>query len=407
MPRYDVNAALILRPRPEANRQCKLHERRIQFASAQAAAKAGVDVEVAQERPMAEFVTAAGEITYDLTRVARLSARVPGLVWLVEKKAGDPVTQDEVLALVDAAEVGKSKAEFLQALIQFRLRGKTWQNLTRAAGTGAVPDRQLREAETAYNEARIRLVSAQQALVNFGLPPFAIDWLALPEERLAEQVQFLGLPPALAARLDPRTTTANLLPLKAPLDGVIVGREVVPGEVVDSAKVLFTVADTRRMWLNLNARLEDLNLLTVGLPVCFRADGSDREETGAIAWISTSVDQKTRTVRVRANLVNRDARLRDHTFGYGRIVLRDEKHAVVVPREAVHWDGDCYVVFVRDKKYLIEGTPKVFHVRKVRPGAQDDRFTEILAGILPGEVVAAKGSAVLRAQLLSDNLGEG
>ena len=53
------------------------------------------------------------------------------------------------------------------------------------------------------------------------------------------------------------------------------------------------------------------------------------------------------------------------------------------------------------------GLGEVFHTRKVRPGVTNDTFTEIIAGVLPGEVVATKGSAVLRAELLRANLGDG
>ena len=49
----------------------------------------------------------------------------------------------------------------------------------------------------------------------------------------------------------------------------------------------------------------------------------------------------------------------------------------------------------------------MFHVRTVRLGAKNEKFTEIIAGVLPGEVVATKGSDVLRAELLKNNLGEG
>ena len=38
---------------------------------------------------------------------------------------------------------------------------------------------------------------------------------------------------------------------------------------------------------------------------------------------------------------------------------------------------------------------------------KDDRNTEIIAGVLPGEVVATRGSGTLRAELLKNNLGEG
>jgi membrane fusion protein, heavy metal efflux system len=50
---------------------------------------------------------------------------------------------------------------------------------------------------------------------------------------------------------------------------------------------------------------------------------------------------------------------------------------------------------------------KVFHVRKVRIGARDSKNTEIVAGLLPGEFVATKGSGLLLTELLRGSLGEG
>jgi membrane fusion protein, heavy metal efflux system len=407
LPRYDVDAALALLDRPENNSKCKLHLRRIQFASAEAAQKAGVDVDVVQETPMTEFVTANGEQAYDPTRVARLSSRVPGTVWRLDRQLGEPVREGEILALVEAAEVGRAKAEFLQALAQVRLRSKHLDNLQGLEKTGAVPERSVREAETALSEARIRQVAAQQVLVNLGLPVNVDDLKGVPEDRLAAYLQFLGLPASVSRTLDPRRTTANLLPIIAPLDGVVVAREVVAGEGVDTTKSIFVVADPRRLWLTLHVRQEEVKHLALGQPVRFHPDGDREEAAGKVAWISTEVDEKTRTVKVRANLENAAGRLRANAFGAGRIILREEKYAVVVPKEAVHWDGDCHVVFVRDKDYLTEGAPKVFHVRPVRLGARDESHVELLAGVLPGEVVAAKGSAVLLAQLLKGQLGEG
>jgi cobalt-zinc-cadmium efflux system membrane fusion protein len=119
------------------------------------------------------------------------------------------------------------------------------------------------------------------------------------------------------------------------------------------------------------------------------------------------VDEKTRTVKVRADISNPDGRLRMGMFATGRIVLREEPAAVAVPTEAVQWDGSCHAVFVRDKHFLDAGGPKVFHTRTIRPGVKDDRYTEIIVGVLPGEVVATKGSGILRASLLKNNLGAG
>jgi membrane fusion protein, heavy metal efflux system len=303
--------------------------------------------------------------------------------------------------------VGRAKAEFLQALAQVILKSKHFDNLRGLEKSGAVSERTVREAETALSEARIRLTAAQQMLVNLGLPVSAEDLKGVPEDRLPASLQFLGLPSSVTRTFDPRRTTANLLPITAPLDGLVVGCTVVAGEGVDPAKPVFVVADPRRMGLTLHVRQEEVKHVALGQPVRFHPDGDTEEFVGKVAWISTEVDEKTRTVKVRANLENAAGRLRANAFGPGRIILREEKYAVVVPKEAVHSDGDCNVVFVRDKEYLTAGAPKVFHVRSVRLGARDESRVELLAGVLPGKVVAAKGSAVLQAELLKGKLGEG
>lgn len=391
--------------RPENNSKCKLQDRRLQFASEEAVKRAGIDVAPVWQVPMVEFVVANGEIGYDQTHVARLSSQVPGTVRRVYKQVGDKVGEGEVLALVDAVEVGRAKGEFLQAFAQVDLKNRIWQGMQGAQG--AIPGRTFQEAEAALREARIRLLSAQQALVNLGLPIQSDDLKTLPETKLAEYVQFLGLPEAVTRGLDPRKTTANFLPVTAPMDGIVVAREVVAGEVVDSSKVLFVVADTREMWLNLDVRVEDAKLLAPGQKVLFKPDGSKHELSGKITWLSTAVDEKTRTVKLRAELTNIDGKLRASTFGAGKIILREEQNAVVVPKDALHHEGCCHVVFVRDKNYLKGDSQKVFHVRKVVPGAKDDTNVEIIAGVLPGEVVATKGSGVLRSELLKNHLGAG
>jgi cobalt-zinc-cadmium efflux system membrane fusion protein len=310
-----------------------------------------------------------------------------------------------VVAAVDAAEVGRAKSEFLHALVQNHWKKIVFDN-SKAAGR-SVSGESLRAAEAAFSESRIRLATAQQALTNLGLPVQLSTFDKVPEDELAERFRFLGLPAKLAESFDPKTTTGNLLPVTAPFEGVVVNRDVVAGEVVDTNKVLFVVVDTRQVWLTLDLRLEDAKSVRLGHKVRFRPDGDKKEEAGAITWVSTEADHKTRTIEVRAVLDNAEGRLRANTFGVGRIILREEAQAVVVPNGAVHWEGDCYVVFVRDKNYLKAGAPKVFHTRTVRLGSRDDKNTEIIAGVLPGELAATKGSAALRAELLRGNLGEG
>jgi cobalt-zinc-cadmium efflux system membrane fusion protein len=406
-----ANRALAVKPRIENNPLCQLHLRRVQFASAAAAEKVGVDIAVVQQRPIVESVVANGEVVYDQTRVAPLSSRLAGTVWRVEKLVGQQVRKGEVLALIDAAEVGRAKSELLQAIAQARLRDATTERLRPLAQDAAVAAQRFREAQASQQEAQIRLLAAQQALVNLGLPLAEHDFSALEPEEIARQIQFLGLLPELVAGLDSRLTSSNLLPLVSPIDGIIVERSAaaVAGKVVDTSDLLFTVADVSQMWLMLNVREEDARFLTLGQPVFFRHTNGQQEpeHQGTVGWISTAADDQTRTVRVRVDLPNADGHLRANTFGTGRIVLREEPKAIVVPSEAVHSDGNCQIVFVRDKNYLQADSPKFFYVRSVRTGVNDGDGTEIIAGLVPGEVIASKNSVVLEAQLLKGNLGAG
>src|SRR5262249_23783053 len=151
---------------------------------------------------------------------------------------------------------------------------------------------------------------------------------------------------------DVASTTSNLFPIRAPLDGIVIDRHIVAGEVVDVSTTLFAVADISRMWLMLNIREEDARYVSPGQTVLFRPASKDGSEIqGVVGWISTAADEQTRTIKVRVDLPNSEGRLRANTFGSARIVLREEPKTIVIPTAALHWDGTCQVVFVRDKNY--------------------------------------------------------
>jgi cobalt-zinc-cadmium efflux system membrane fusion protein len=151
----------------------------------------------------------------------------------------------------------------------------------------------------------------------------------------------------------------------------------------------------------------------MGQKVGFRPDSHKQEIFGKVTWIDTAVDDKTRTVKVRAEFANPpedspNLRLQGNMWGAGRIILREEKKsALMLPNEAIHHEGCCWVVFVQDKDFYKPDKPKVFHVRKVRLGARLNGTTEIIAGLLENEWVASKNSGILRSALLRNNLGAG
>jgi membrane fusion protein, heavy metal efflux system len=358
---------------------------------------------------MEETVTAYGEIIYNPQRIVSLASPVSGKVWKVEKNIGDAVKKDEVLALIEAPDVGKLKSDFLQAVAQLDLKTKTAERKAQLVEVKAVSPAEYALAETEAREAHISAVRAQQALANLGMSIRLEEVKTLSPEELGRRVQFLGLPEALLRTLDPYTTTSNLFALRSSVNGQVIPRKGVPvaGELVDATKTLFVVADTSEMWLSLHVPQDDRQRVQVGHTVRFRADGLSEVVPGKITWKSPEVDDVRRTMQVRVELPNPKGHLLANTFGTGTIILREEKSAVVVKNGAVHSDGNCNIVFVRDKDFFTNGAPKLFHVRSIRLGARNDEYTEVIAGVLPGEVVIVNGSEALRTQLLKSTLGAG
>ncbi len=367
-----ASRALATRERTKNDPSCKLHLRRVQFASREAAEKAGIDIGLVERGRIVETIATSGEIRYDPTLVTRLSSRATGTVWRVLKNVGDPVREGELLALVDAAIVGKAKADLLQAAAQLNLQDQAVERL-RDLGD-VVAGRRLLETKAAREEAEAAVRKAAQVLANLGLRITFDDVRGKDGGEIAKQLQSLGLPEAESQELLRPHDTANLVPVRSPRDGVVTTRDVVAGEAIDTTKTMFTIVNNRRMWLILNVPLEESQYVKVGQQVLFRPDGGKREHSGRITWISSHIDSVTRTIEVRAELPNDDGELRDEGFGAGQVVLRDEEDAIIAPNEAIHWEGCCYVAFVRDRNYMADDSYKVFHTRMVRPGVTKRRL---------------------------------
>ena len=155
------------------------------------------------------------------------------------------------------------------------------------------------------------------------------------------------------------------------------------------------------MWLLAHVYARDLLLLREGVPVLFTVDGLPGVSfEGRVNWISSQVDERTRTVRVRADLPNEDGLLRANMFGRARLVVGSDSNALSVPSGAVQTDGCCQLVFVREDE-------AVFAPRKVKLGAAANGYVEVLEGLEEGELVATTGSFLMKTEILKGNIGAG
>ncbi len=408
--------ALALLPRPENLPISSSAGARVQFASLDAMRKAGVDVEPVFRSTVTESIGAAGEIRYDETKTAWVSPAADGIVRRVVADIGDWVDTGDLLAVVDCQQLGRLKSTLLSAILEERLKRVDLTRLQRLAPSGAIPARRVIEVQTDLQQATVAVEQAVRGFTNLGLQVDLERLRSADADEATSIVRDIGTDllesnKRLAASDDRLTRSIekndNLLAVTAPLQGRIVERLTTVGEVVDRGGGMFRIADTRTVWLDLRVPAEDASHARIGMPVRYQPDGSTQPQNGSVTWISSDVDRQTRTVRVRAELPNEDGQLRNESFGHGEIILRPVDDAIVVPENAVQWDGASHLVFVRDARFFDDGRPKFFVARSVRPGARQDGMIEIIAGVLPGEVVASQGSDVLRAQLLRGNLGAG
>jgi cobalt-zinc-cadmium efflux system membrane fusion protein len=371
----------------------------IRFESPAAVEKAAIQVSAAVERAMDEYVECNGTVDYDWTRVAELTSRVPGIVWRIEKHLGQWVQGGDVLAIIEAPDVGTAKAALLQAIGQVELKEKVLARLDPMV----VAKKQIQEAEAELRAARIALFNAQQQLINLGLSLRVEPMFAMSDEERVRFIRFLGLPEPILETLDKEFTTANLIPLVAPFEAVVIGHEIALGEAVSADKPCMKLADVRHMWIVLDVRQEDSLRLSLGQEVSFTPDGSPISVHSRVSWISTEADARTRTVSARAVVENPIVEtsqssaqpqrlLKANSFGKGRIRVASIPQVVSVPNQAVQWDRSRYIVFVQTS-----GTD--FEVRPVQVGAVGEERTEILAGLSADERVVTIGSHVLKAQL--------
>lgn len=368
----------------------------IHFPEPEAVVRAGLQLAPVATRSMAVHVTANGIVDYNQNRIAHLSVPVQGFAARVEKHLGDAVKKGDVLALVESAEVGKAKADFKNYLVEVQTRKRRLSLLR----PNTVSEASLIDAENAFKTASIQLANAAQTLVNLGLHISVEDAEKLSDHDLVERMRTLGIPEAVARTLTPGVTSDNLIPLKAPFDGEVVGRDIVQGELVGPTKpIQFTVADLHKMWILLDVREEDRDRVQVGQEVSFQVDGSSAEPVlGRISWLSPELEEKTRTMRVRVEVDNPAHRLLVHSFGTGRILVRSIADALAVPDDAVQGKDKCHFVFVRLDEQR-------FQTRLVKLGVRTGGYTQILDGVSAGEQVVTIGSHALKAELLRNLIG--
>jgi cobalt-zinc-cadmium efflux system membrane fusion protein len=442
---------------------CQVDTLRVNFLDPSIVRKAGIQVERVKRRAMSATIDVPAKVEFDATRMTRVTPLASGVVREVAVELGSNVSVGDRLVVIDSPSLGEAKSEYIERAQNLKLAKSDFervgtifqgtQRMLEVCTADSHPD-QIRKAldESPVGEAKAKLLRAHTSLqlarseaaraatlqekkinserdyqtAQSELAATEADFVATREEvgfnadqaRLSAErtvevarvalesakrrLHILGLNQEQIAKIGSEPQEAlSRFELRSPASGRIVERAVSVGESVETADVLFVVVDTSQMWLMADVYERDLRQLRVGLPVQFIVDsmsGTSRE--GRVAWISSQVSDRTRTVRLRANLPNPDGVLRAKMFGQARIVLHDNERVIGVPVDAVQTDGCCQLVFVEESE-------TVFQPRKVVLGSRANGFVEILNGLKEGEAVASVGSFLMKTEILKGSIGAG
>jgi cobalt-zinc-cadmium efflux system membrane fusion protein len=351
----------------------------VRLAAAGIASEAGLETAAVQSGTVLPTVRANGVVAFDETRMARIRPRVSGIVLEVLVREGDPVERGQTLLVMDSSELGEAKADYLASVPLVQLWTKTVERSQSLSEKGLAAAKEVLEAEAELELSKARLVKARQRLRNLGLDD---DQL----ERLSEE----------------KETERNRHPVRAPLQGTVLRRKCGAGEAIESASELFTVGDLSSVWVHFDVFEKDLGRVAVGQSVRFRVrDLGPVEFQGEVIWIGPEVNDRTRTVPVRAQVANPKGLLRANMFGTGEIQIEKPRTSLLVPKTAVQWEGASFVVF-RGKG------AGVYEPRRVLIGQRAGTLWELAwSDLQAGDSVVTTGSFLLKTEIQKGSIGAG
>src|SRR6266700_2572206 len=184
------------------------------------------------------------------------------------------------------------------------------------------------------------------------------------------------------------------LALASPIDGVVVERNINPGQELrpdlqlSNSPAMFVITDPSRLWVQLDATESQLASLKRGQTVTLRSSAWPEEGFAAtIETISDFIDPVSRTVKVRGSVVNRDRKLKGEMFVTAE--LQDRSRAdLQLPERALVLSGGSYYVFV-------EESPGRFAWSEVKIEGVRDGVAGVVSGVDLGQKVVVEGTLLL------------
>jgi Cu(I)/Ag(I) efflux system membrane fusion protein len=300
-----------------------------------------------------------GKIEYDETRLAYITAWIPGRIdRLYVDFTGASVRKEQPMVYLYSPELLSAQQELLQAI---------------RAAEGLERDGLTVVEET----TRATIGAAREKLRLWGLTPEQIDGIVE-----------LGKP-------------SDRMTILAPIGGVVLHKDAFEGLYVKTGTRIYTIADLSRVWVKLDAYESDLIWIQKGQEVAFQTEAYPGEIfRGTVAFIDPFFNPNTRTVKVRLNAPNAEGKLKPDMFVHavvrttlsekGKAIVRptgEERPPLVIPASAPLITGKRAVVYV-----AVPDRPGTYEGREIVLGPRAGEYYLVRNGLKQGDLVVTNGN---------------
>ncbi|HET9529116.1 MAG TPA: efflux RND transporter periplasmic adaptor subunit [Blastocatellia bacterium] len=306
----------------------------------------GVTYGTVSYQQVSKTLRAVGRVTYDETKVAHVHSRTEG--WIEDvfvDFTGKEVKKGQPLVSLYSPDLLQTQMEFLLAI-------KGRRELAESSFEGATAG-----AESLYESSRRRL-----------------ELWDISEEQIKE-VERTGRP-------------IKALTLPSPASGIVLTRNAYPKQRVMPDTDLYSIVDLSTVWILADIyeyEAADVALGQTAIVTLPYAPG--RAFKGQVTYIYPQLDNTTRTLKVRVEVVNPNLALKPDMYANVELSINHGRK-LVVPQEAVMDSGSEQVVFV-----ALEGG--YFEPRRVQLGQKMDDNYIVLSGLNAGERIVTSGNFLI------------
>jgi Cu(I)/Ag(I) efflux system membrane fusion protein len=191
-------------------------------------------------------------------------------------------------------------------------------------------------------------------------------------------------------QLEESGSVKRTLSLAAPVNGIVLEKDVLEGMRIEPGMRLYRLADLSTVWVEGELFEQDIQFVAEGSQAHIEVAAYPGEHLmGTVSFVYPTVDIQSRTNRVRLTVPNSELRLKPGMFATLFFDVTVAEEDIAVPVDAVVVTGERNLVFVRENGLLAP--------REVVLGARGEDRVQILQGLEEGEIIVASANFLIAA----------